>query len=93
MKITKIIAGLAIAGGLAGGAIGIGEGTASADPGIAPIPTRWGPPPPPPWNDNGWGWGGPGPGWNGGYGDGPIPGGWNGGWEPQGGICIWVFCA
>ncbi|MCW2735215.1 MAG: hypothetical protein JWR13_6031 [Mycobacterium sp.] len=96
MKASKIIAGVAIAGGLAAGAFGMSTGVASADPGHgAPVPARWGPPPPP-----GPGWGGPGPaGWGpppppyyGGYGGGPIPGGWNGGWEPQGGICLGPFC-
>lgn len=79
MKSVKIIAGLAIAGGLAAGALGVGAGVATADPGEAgaPVPTRWGPPspPPPPY-----------------YGGGPIPGGWNGGWEPNGGFCLGPFC-
>ncbi|MDP9168360.1 MAG: hypothetical protein M3O32_20200 [Actinomycetota bacterium] len=47
MKSTKIIAGFAIAVGLTAGAVGFGTGVANADPwpGIAPVPTRWGPPP------------------------------------------------
>jgi hypothetical protein len=93
MKTVKIVAGLTIAGGLAAGAVGIGAGVASADPGLGPVPTDWRPGPPPPWQ-NGPGWGGPGPGgwtpppWQGG----PIPGGWNGGWEPTGGICLFNLC-
>jgi hypothetical protein len=96
MKTTKIVAGLAIAGSLAAGAVGISTGVANADPGpgVGPVATDWRPgPPPPPWRD-GPGWGGPGPvGW------GapppppvPFPGGWNGGWEPNGGFCLFDLC-
>jgi hypothetical protein len=97
MKRTKkIVAAMALTGGLALGAVGLGTGVASASPGPAfagpiaehpwgppPPPAPWGPPPPPAW---GGGWNN---GWNGG---GPIPGGWNGGWEPQGGFCVFVVC-
>lgn len=99
MKSAKIMAGLALAGGLAAGAVGISTGVANADPGpgLGPVPAHWGPPPPP---GPGWGpppppaWGGPGPA---GWGppaqqDVPFPGGWNGGWEPNGGLCIGPFC-
>jgi hypothetical protein len=85
----KIFATLAVAGGLAAGAVGVGTGVASADPG--------------PWygNGNGHGWHGDGhngrgwdgPGWDGrGWGNGPIPGGWNGGWQPWGGVCLFGAC-
>jgi hypothetical protein len=91
MKPAKLIASVAIAGGLAAGALGLSTGVASAAPGMAPIPADWGHPHPGP------GWNGPGPvGWapppppN--YGGGPIPGGWNGGWEPNGGLCLGPFC-
>jgi len=95
MKSVKIVAGLAIAGGLAAGAVGIGAGVANADPAHNPVPADWRPgPPPPPWRD-GPGWGGPGPAgwgapppWQGG----PIPGGWNNGWEPNGGVCLVNLC-
>ena len=93
MKTVKIVASLAIAGGLAAGAVGIGTGVANADPGLDPVPADWQPGPPTPWQ-NGPGWGGPNPGgwapptWQGG----PIPGGWNGGWEPAGGICLFNVC-
>jgi hypothetical protein len=80
MKPTKIMATLAVAGGLAAGAVGLGAGLASADPG--------------PWYGNGHGWhGDDGPRWDGrGWGNGPIPGGWNGGWEPWGGFCLFNAC-
>jgi hypothetical protein len=95
MNTKKIIAGLAIAGGLAAGAVGVGSGVANADPGPGPgaVPVDWHP---------GHGWGG-GPGWNGGPGWGgpgpaawgpppPPPGTWNGGWEPDGGLCLFNLC-
>jgi hypothetical protein len=94
MRTTKIIAGLAISGALAAGALGLCTGVASADPGLGgPIPAHWGPPPPPgpDWGPGPVGWGPPPPPppyWGGG----PIPGGWNGGWEPQGGFCLGPFC-
>jgi hypothetical protein len=91
IKPVKIIAGLAIAGGLAAGAVGVSAGVANADPG-------WGPPPPPPgdWHGDHDGWGGdpgpadwapppPPPDWS-------PPGAWNGGWEPDGGLCIFDLC-
>ena len=93
MKTVQIVAGLAIAGGLAAGAVGIGAGVANADPGLDAVSADWQPGPPTPWQ-NGPGWGGPNPGgwapppWQGG----PIPGGWNGGWEPAGGICLFNVC-
>ncbi|BBZ28611.1 hypothetical protein MMAD_29060 [Mycolicibacterium madagascariense] len=98
MKPAKLLASVAIAGGLAAGALGLSTGIASAAPGQAPIPVDWGHPHP-----GGPGWGGPGPvGWGppppppppyyGGYGGGPFPGGWNGGWEPNGGVCLGPFC-
>ncbi|WP_200959731.1 hypothetical protein [Mycobacterium sp. Root135] len=102
MKSTKIVAGIAMAGGLAAAALGVSSGVASAAPGPGgvPIPAHWGPPPPPaPWGPPpppawgpgpvGWGPPPPPPYYQGG---GPIPGGWNGGWEPNGGICIGPFC-
>lgn len=101
MKSTKIVAGIAMAGGLAAAALGVSTGVANAAPapGGAPIPAHWGPPPPPaPWGPPpppAWGpgpvgWGPPPPPPP--YQGGPIPGGWNGGWEPNGGICIGPFC-
>ena len=93
MKPVKVVAGLAIAGGLAAGAVDIGAGMANADPGPGSAPVDWHPGPPAPWQ-NGPGWGGPGPlggappPWLGG----PIPGGWNGGWEPAGGVCLFNLC-
>jgi hypothetical protein len=60
MKPVKIVAGLAIAGGLAAGALGVGAGLADADPGpgLGPVPTDWRPPPPPVPLPGGWngGW-------------------------------------
>lgn len=99
-RTTNIIAAVAITGGLALGAVGLGAGVASAAPPVSgPIAEHpWGPPPPPPghWNNGPGNWNnGPGwnnGGWNNGYGGGPIPGGWNGGWEPQGGFCVFVVC-
>jgi hypothetical protein len=106
LQAIKILAGLAMAGGVTAGAVGLGAGLATADP----TPARghvfadWPPPPPPPHpGDPGWGgrpsgqWnGGPGPGqWNGGPGPaawGPPPGTWNGGWEPDGGVCLFAVC-
>ena len=98
MKAKNITASIALAGGLAAGAFGVGAGVANADTGPGhggPVATRWGPPPPPHHDQ----WGGPGR-YNGGgyydrggyYGGGPIPGGWNGGWEPNGGFCLGPFC-
>jgi hypothetical protein len=87
MKPAKIIATLAVAGGLAAGAVGVGAGVANADRG--------------PWYGDGHGWHGDGHGWRGwddrgwdgrGWGDGPVPGGWNGGWEPWGGVCLFGAC-
>ena len=96
MKSAKLFAGVAIAGSLAAGALGLSTGVASAAPGMGPVPAHGGPPPGP-HGPGGPGWGGPGQvGWapppppN--YGGGPIPGGWNGGWEPNGGICLGPFC-
>jgi hypothetical protein len=45
MKPMKIVAGLAIAGGLAAGAVGVGAGAANADPGqgLGPVPVDWRP--------------------------------------------------
>jgi hypothetical protein len=43
MKASKIFASMAIAGGLAAGAVGLGTGVANADPGLAPAPADWGP--------------------------------------------------
>lgn len=90
-RTRRTLVAIALSGGLALGAVGLGAGVASADPVGGPIaehPGQWGPPPPPPpayWNN--------GPGWNNGWnGGGPIPGGWNGGWEPQGGFCVFVVC-
>jgi hypothetical protein len=40
VKSTQIIAGLAIAGGLAAGAVGFGTGMANAAPGMTPAPTQ-----------------------------------------------------
>jgi hypothetical protein len=98
MKPTKIVAGLAIAGGLAAGAFGISTGVANAapGPGASPVPVDWRPGPPGPWQ-GGPGWGGPGPvGWGAPppapWQGGPIPGGWNGGWEPPGGVCLFNLC-
>jgi hypothetical protein len=96
MKPVKIVVGLAIAGGLAAGTVGIGTAVANADPGqsMGPVAVDWRPPPPPPWQGGGGpGWEGPGPvGWGPPPGSGPIPGGWNGGWEPNGGICVFDVC-
>jgi hypothetical protein len=85
MKPAKFIATLAVAGGLAAGAVGLGAGVASADPG--------------PWYGNGHGWHGDGhgrgwdgPRWGGGDWRDPVPGGWNGGWEPWGGVCLFGAC-
>lgn len=93
MKPMKIVAGLAIVGGLAAGAMGVGAGLANADPGpgIGAVPTDWRHPgPPPPWQ-GGPGWGAPGPvAW--GPPPPPVPGGWNGGWEPNGGFCLFDLC-
>ncbi len=102
MKSPKLIAGLAIAGSLAAGALVSGTGVASADAhiGNSPLPSDWGPPPPPPgpgWGppppDHHWGppdrdrnWGPPPPP------DGNPPGTWNGGWEPDGGVCLFGAC-
>jgi|SRR6478672_1128909 len=98
MEPKKIVAGLAIAGGLAAGAVGIGAGVANADPGpgVGAVPVDWHPGPPAPWQ-GGPGWGGPGPvGWGppppAPWQGGPIPGGWNGGWEPPGGVCLFNLC-
>jgi hypothetical protein len=80
MKSAKrILATMALAGGLAAGAVGAGTGVANADPGY--------------WHGDGHhGRGWDGPRWdNRGYGD-PIPGGWNGGWEPWGGVCVFGAC-
>lgn len=94
-RTRNTIAAIAISGGLALGAVGLGAGVANAAPQVAgPIAEHpgWGPPPPPPpnWNNGpGWNNGWNNNGWNGG---GPIPGGWNGGWEPQGGFCVFVVC-
>jgi hypothetical protein len=82
MKPAKIFATLAVAGGIAAGAVGLGAGAANADPG--------------PWYGNGHG--GHGHGWDGprwdhrGWGGDPVPGGWNGGWEPWGGVCVFGAC-
>ena len=88
MKPVKIIAGVAIAGGLAVGAVGVGAGVANAD---------WGPPPPGPWHGDHDDWRpDPGPAdwapppppaedWS-------PPGTWNGGWEPDGGLCVFDVC-
>ena len=96
MKPVKIVAGLAIAGGLAAGAFGISTAVANADPGpgVGPVATDWRPGPPAPWQHEP-GWGGPGPvGWGAPppWQGGPIPGGWNGGWEPNGGVCLFNLC-
>jgi hypothetical protein len=81
MKPAKFFATLAVAGGLAAGAVGLGAGIASADPGY--------------WYGNGHGRHGDDHGWRGwdgrGWGD-PVPGGWNGGWEPWGGVCVFGVC-
>jgi hypothetical protein len=105
VKPLKVIAGLAIAGGVTVGAMGaVGVGVSYADPGLAkaPIPADWPPPGPPgpPGPHGPWGppppgpqWGGPGPG--GPWGPPPPPppdGTWNGGWEPDGGICLFGAC-
>jgi hypothetical protein len=102
MKPMKIVAGLAIAGGLAAGAVGVGAGVANADPGqgLGHVPVDWRPPPPAPWQGGGPQWDGSGPQWGGpgpvGWGSppppDPIPGGWNGGWEPNGGLCLFNLC-
>jgi hypothetical protein len=95
MKPMKVVAGLAIAGGLAAGAVGVGAGIANADPGqsAGPVPVDWRPAPPPPWQGVGPGWGGPGPvGWRSPPSYAPVPGGWNGGWEPNGGLCVFNLC-
>ncbi len=75
----KILATMALAGGLAAGAVGVGTGVANADPGY--------------WHGGGHGHGWNGPRWDdrGWRGD-PVPGGWNGGWEPNGGFCLGPFC-
>jgi hypothetical protein len=97
-KTKKIIAGLAIAGGLAAGAVGVSAGVANADPGqgLGPVPVDWHPGPGgdggPGWN-GGPGWGGPGPvGWAPPPPPVPFQGGWNGGWEPNGGLCLFDLC-
>jgi len=79
MKPAKIFATIAVAGGLAAGAVGLGSGVASADPGY--------------WHGDGRGHGWNGPRWDdhGWRGD-PYPGGWNGGWEPWGGVCLFGAC-
>jgi hypothetical protein len=94
MKPVKIVAGLAVAGGLAAGAVGIGAGVANADPGLGRVPADWGhPPPPPPWQGGGPGWGGPGPvGWGSPPPPVRFPGSWNGGWEPNGGVRLFTLC-
>jgi hypothetical protein len=93
MKTMKIVAGLAITGGLAAGAMGVGAGVANADPGAGAVPVDWRPAPPPPWQGGAPDWGGPGPvGWGAPPSYGPIPGGWNGGWEPNGGLCVFNLC-
>ncbi len=81
IKPGRILATVAIAGGLLAGATGV----ANAD--------DWGwdhGHGGPGWHDRGWngGWNG---GYNGGWGD-PAPGGWNGGWEPWGGVCLFGAC-
>jgi len=76
----KILATMALAGGLAAGAVGVGTGVANADPGY--------------WHGDGrhgHGWNGPYWGDRGWRGD-PVPGGWNGGWEPWGGVCVFGAC-
>ena len=94
MKPLRVIAGLAIAGGVTIGAMGAtGVGVAFADwpppppgpGGPGPDHHDWGPPPPPP------PWGGPGPA---NWGPPPPPpnGTWNGGWEPDGGFCLFGAC-
>jgi hypothetical protein len=93
MKFVKIMATMAIAGGLAAGAGAASAGIANADPGpsVGPIPT-WGPHGPGPWygdGDHGRGNDWRGNDWRGD----PIPGGWNGGWEPWGGVCVFGLCA
>ncbi|MBJ7338198.1 hypothetical protein [Mycolicibacterium sp.] len=102
MNAKRILAGMAVAGGLAAGALGVSTGVASAETGHdAPVPASWA-------TDRGdhggwdgdhgrggdWNRGWNNGGWNNGWnnGGGPIPGGWNGGWEPNGGICIGPFC-
>ena len=79
MKPGKIIASVAIAGGLLAGASGV----AYADDGWGP----WDP-----GHGHGWGherdWGR----WDGSNGGDPAPGGWNGGWEPWGGVCLFGAC-
>ena len=100
MKLTKIVAGVAVAGGLAAGAVVVGAGVANADPGpgLGPVPTDWRPGPPP-WHGDRPGWGGR-PGWDGPGQAGwappgppvPFPGGWNGGLEPNGGVCLFNLC-
>ena len=79
MKPAKILATIAVAGGLAAGAVGLGSGAANADPDY--------------WHGGGHGHGWNGPRWDdrGWRGD-PIPGGWNGGWEPWGGVCVFGAC-
>jgi hypothetical protein len=100
LQAIKIIAGLAMAGGVTAGAMGLGAGLAAADPNPVrgPIPADWPPPPPPP-HPGGPGWGGPPPRpWDGGPGPAgwgpppPPPGTWNGGWEPDGGVCLFAVC-
>ncbi|HKP39844.1 hypothetical protein [Mycobacterium sp.] len=90
MKSTKVIASVAIAGGLAAGGLALGAGVANADPGIAAVPTDWRPPPPRPWNGPGWGgpvgwapppaWGPPPP---------PPPPPWG---APAPGLCLFDLC-
>jgi hypothetical protein len=95
MKPVNIVAGLAVAGGLAAGAVGVGAGVANADPGpgLGPVPTDWRPGPPAPWQGGRPEWGGPGPvAWGPPPPPVPLPGGWNGGWEPNGGICLFNLC-
>jgi hypothetical protein len=86
MKPVKILATLAIAGGIAAGALGT-AGVANADQcwdgcGHGGHGRGW---------DHGgggdWGRGGD---WGGGWGG--DQGGWNGGWEPWGGVCLFGAC-
>jgi hypothetical protein len=98
MKLVKIMATMAIAGGLAAGAGAASTGIANADPGpsVGPV-SAWGSLPQERWHGDGNDWrghDGRGPDWGGpGWRGDPIPGGWNGGWEPWGGVCIFGLCA
>jgi hypothetical protein len=83
MNTKKIIAGLAIAGGLAAGAVGVSSGVANADPRQGPgtVAVDW---------HHGHGWGG-GPRWNGGPGwGGPGPVGWAA--PPPPPLCLFNLC-